>query len=67
MSFGLVEIDWEVRPGPEIALRAIDADGKVAFDQRLSLGDRRLSRATISLLTTPYEYSTIGCRAKHHG
>jgi alkaline phosphatase D len=65
MNFGLVEIDWEARPGPEIALRAIDADGRVAFDQRLSLGDRRLSRglekstsparATTSPLTIPYE------------
>ncbi len=37
-NFGLVEIDWEARPAPLIRLKAIGADGSVAFQETLSLG-----------------------------
>jgi alkaline phosphatase D len=36
-NFGLVEIDWNARPAPNIALKAIGADGSLAFQETLSL------------------------------
>lgn len=41
LNFGLIEIDWEARPAPQIALKAIGADGSVAFEEALSLLDLR--------------------------
>jgi len=36
-NFGLVEIDWDARPAPSIALKVIGADGSVAFQEIFSL------------------------------
>lgn len=36
-NFGLVEIDWDVRPHPVITFKAIGADGSVAFEHQLTL------------------------------
>ncbi len=36
-NFGFVEIDWSARPGPRIALKALDADGTTAFEHVIQL------------------------------
>ena len=36
-NFGVVEIDWDARPSPVIAMKAIGVDGSVAFQKTLSL------------------------------
>jgi hypothetical protein len=38
LNFGLVEIDWDVRPEPKITLKAIGLDGATAFEHQVSLG-----------------------------
>jgi alkaline phosphatase D len=35
LNFGLVEIDWEAGPSPEITLRVVGVDGVVAFEYRI--------------------------------
>jgi alkaline phosphatase D len=37
LNFGLVEIDWGTEPGPTITLKAVGADGSIAFQKTLSL------------------------------
>lgn len=39
VNFGLVEIDWEAQPAPQIALKAVGLDGKTVFSQEISLSD----------------------------
>jgi alkaline phosphatase D len=41
LNFGLVEIDWEARPGPEITLKAVGVDGSTAFEYRICLNSLR--------------------------
>jgi len=41
INFGLIDIDWDARPAPQIALNAIGADGSVAFEEAVSLLDLR--------------------------
>lgn len=36
-NFGLVDIDWDASPSPLITLRAVDGDGKPAFQHRVYL------------------------------
>jgi len=38
-NFGLIGIDWEATPSPEIYLQAIGVDGEVAFEYQLSLDE----------------------------
>lgn len=38
-NFGLIEIDWEVRPGPVVRMRAIGARGQTGFEQAILLSE----------------------------
>jgi len=37
INFGLVEIDWEAKPAPQVTLKAVGLDGSAAFEHRVSL------------------------------
>ena len=36
-NFGLVNIDWDAKPGPRISFQALSADGNLAFEHTLFL------------------------------
>ncbi len=42
LSFGLVEIDWQVEGGAVVRLAAIDVDGESAFEHRVGLETLRI-------------------------
>jgi alkaline phosphatase D len=37
LNFGLVEIDWEAQPVPQVVLKAVGLDGVVAIEYKISL------------------------------
>ena len=39
LNFGLVEIDWEAQPVPQVTLKAIGLNGATTFELQLSLGE----------------------------
>ena len=39
--FGLVEIDWEAQPAPQVMLRAIGVDGTSVFKHLINLEELR--------------------------
>ena len=41
LNFGLIEVDWEARPGPVITLEAIDVSGTTALENQISLSSLR--------------------------
>jgi alkaline phosphatase D len=41
LNFGMVEIDWSVKPSAQVTLKAINLDGSIGFTQRLSLQELR--------------------------
>ena len=38
LNFGLLEIEWDAKPAPQILLKAMDKDGEPVFQHRLWLG-----------------------------
>ena len=42
LNFGLIEIDWEAKPSPQVTLKAIGIDGSVAFEQKVSFNMLRV-------------------------
>ena len=42
-NFGLVEIDWEAKPSPMVALKVIGIDGEAVIEHGIRLND--LSRS----------------------
>ena len=36
LNFGVVEIDWDTKPAPEISFKAIGVDGATAFEHSVS-------------------------------
>ena len=41
LNFGLVEIDWEAQPAPQVALKAIGLDRTAVFEHQISLEELR--------------------------
>ena len=41
VNFGLVEIDWNAQPTPQVTLKAIGLDGTAAFEHQVSLEELR--------------------------
>jgi alkaline phosphatase D len=39
LNFGLVEIDWQAQPAPEVTLKALGLDGVAAFEHKIFLPD----------------------------
>jgi hypothetical protein len=44
VNFGLVEIDWEAQPAPQVILKAIGLDGTAVFEHQISLEELADSR-----------------------
>jgi len=44
VNFGLVEIDWQAQPAPQVTLKAIGLNGKVVFKQKISSSEMRVGR-----------------------
>ena len=40
-NFGLVEIDWDAQPAPQVRLKAIGVDGRTVFEHQISLEELR--------------------------
>ncbi|MEH6579015.1 MAG: alkaline phosphatase D family protein [Amphritea sp.] len=37
LNFGLVEIDWQAQPAPQLTLKVVGLDGNTVFEQRIGL------------------------------
>ncbi len=44
VNFGLVEIDWEAQPAPQVTLKVIGLDGTAVFEHRIGLEELADSR-----------------------
>jgi alkaline phosphatase D len=44
VNFGLVEIDWEAQPAPQVTLKVIGLDGTAVFEHQISLEELADSR-----------------------
>jgi len=42
LNYGLVEIDWQAQPAPQVTLKVIGLDGKVVFKQEISSNEMRV-------------------------
>jgi alkaline phosphatase D len=42
VNFGVVEVDWASRPGPQLTLKAIGLDGKSVFEHKIGLDTLRV-------------------------